>query len=297
MRRGLAGTELSPSAVHAIVEIGCYNAQHASTLGALLGLEKSTISRLLANLEAKGLVIGQKAASDPRQKDLSLTLEGRKLFHDIECHARKQVQSALSGVPENRQQLISDGLAGYAIALQNSSSTSETKDHLTDPDVCLGDGYTTTLLARVTEMHAVYYSINFEFGSIFERKVAAEMAEFLGRLNNPANLTLHAKLNGRIVGAVSIDGEDLGDGIAHLRWFIIDDAARGRGIGRTLIKHAMAHVDSYRYVQTQLWTFRGLDAARHLYEKFGFILDGEQRGKQWGTEVTEQKFVRRLPVS
>jgi hypothetical protein len=27
-----------------------------------------------------------------------------------------------------------------------------------------------------------------------------------------------------------------------------------------------------------------------LYEKFGFLLAFQQRGTQWGTEVTEQRF-------
>jgi hypothetical protein len=40
-----------------------------------------------------------------------------------------------------------------------------------------------------------------------------------------------------------------------------------------------------------LWTFAGLDAARHLYEKFGFRLAQEQIGEQWGAKVNEQKFV------
>jgi hypothetical protein len=44
------------------------------------------------------------------------------------------------------------------------------------------------------------------------------------------------------------------------------------------------------YGRVYLWTFEGLGAARHLYEKFGFLLAFQQRGTQWGTEVTEQRF-------
>jgi hypothetical protein len=39
-----------------------------------------------------------------------------------------------------------------------------------------------------------------------------------------------------------------------------------------------------------LWTFEGLDAARHLYEKSGFRLALQKRGAQWGAEVNEQRF-------
>lgn len=39
-------------------------------------------------------------------------------------------------------------------------------------------------------------------------------------------------MNGRIVGSVAIDGEDLAPGEAHLRWFILDDGCRGHGVGK-----------------------------------------------------------------
>ncbi len=42
-----------------------------------------------------------------------------------------------------------------------------------------------------------------------------------------------------MVGSVAIDGEDLGNNEAHLRWFILDDACRGTGIGRQLLACAM----------------------------------------------------------
>ena len=40
-------------------------------------------------------------------------------------------------------------------------------------------------------------------------------------------------------------------------------------------------------------TFKGLDAARHLYEAAGFKLAEESEGRQWGSVVVEQRFVRR----
>jgi hypothetical protein len=45
-----------------------------------------------------------------------------------------------------------------------------------------------------------------------------------------------------------------------------------------------------KFTRVYLWTFEGLDAARHLYEKYGFKLVEEYEGTQWGTTVVEQKF-------
>ena len=93
--------------------------------------------------------------------------------------------------------------------------------------------------------------------------------------------------------AVAIDGEDLGPGVAYLRWFIVDDGIRGGGIGRKLLSAALEFCDRQGFAEVQLWTFQGLDAARHLYEALGFSLAEERLGRQWGKEVKEQRFVRR----
>jgi len=159
-------------------------------------------------------------------------------------------------------------------------------------DVKIESGYQPKILGRVTTMHADFYSQNYDFGMEFETKVASEMAEFLARLAGPSNEIWAAVKNDRIVGSITIDGEDIGNGVAHLRWFVMDDAARGSGAGRRLLESALQFVDACGFRETHLWTFKSLDAARRLYEQTGFQLVHEELGKQWGSEVLEQKFVR-----
>ncbi|MBI1772590.1 MAG: GNAT family N-acetyltransferase, partial [Burkholderiales bacterium] len=79
---------------------------------------------------------------------------------------------------------------------------------------------------------------------------------------------------------------------AHLRWFIVDDELRGGGIGRRLLKEAISFCEQQQFSEIQLWTFKGLDAARRLYEEAGFVLLEELPGRQWGEEVVEQRFSR-----
>lgn len=141
-------------------------------------------------------------------------------------------------------------------------------------------------------MHARYYARAAGFGRAFEATVAAGLAEFCGRLDHAQNALWLALEGERIIGTVAIDGEDLGGGVAHLRWFIVDDGARGHGLGRRLLAEALAFCDRQGMRETQLWTFEGLDAARRLYEAHGFMLAEERLGRQWGEEVREQRFVR-----
>ena len=161
-------------------------------------------------------------------------------------------------------------------------------------DVEMRSGYVPGSIGRVAELHAAYYHKHWGFGRLFEAKVAIELTEFLNRCDETRDGFWTASLAGRIEGSITIDGSHAaGDG-AHLRWIIMSDALRGKGIGNRLINTAIDFCRDRGYKRVYLWTFEGLSAARHLYEKTGFELVEQRRGTQWGTEVNEQRFELRL---
>jgi len=154
-------------------------------------------------------------------------------------------------------------------------------------------GYRPGLLGRCAEMHALFYSRHAGFGSFFEGQIACGVAEFLQRLDDDCNGIWSLVHQTRIMGTIAIDGQDLGRSAGHLRWFIVDEACRGRGAGRQLLTEALSFCDRVGFPEVELWTFAGLDVARHLYERAGFQLQEERPGCRWGKMVTEQRFVRR----
>lgn len=157
-------------------------------------------------------------------------------------------------------------------------------------DVEIARGYIPGSIGRVAELHGTYYQKHQGFGLFFEAKVATELAAFLGRYDEKRDGFWTASLEGRIEGSITIDGIHAEGEGAHLRWFIMSDALRGKGVGNRLINAAIDFCRNKRYERVYLWTFEGLDAARHLYEKTGFRLVEQHRGTQWGTEVNEQRF-------
>jgi GNAT superfamily N-acetyltransferase len=161
----------------------------------------------------------------------------------------------------------------------------------------IAKGYRPGLLGRCTEMHALFYSRHAGFGAFFESQVASGMADFLLRLDNKRNAVWSVIQDARIVGTIAIDGEDLQRDAGHLRWFIVDDAQRGTGAGKRLLAEALAFCDDAGFAEVELWTFAGLDAARHLYEQAGFRLAEQRPGRQWGALVVEQRFIRQRPRS
>lgn len=159
--------------------------------------------------------------------------------------------------------------------------------------ISIQKGYMRGCIARVSELHALYYSELVGFGLPFEVKVASEMAEFCSHYDEQRDGLWLATLAGRVHGSIAIDGLYAANEGAHLRWFILSDAVRGKGIGTELLTAALNFCRDKEYEHVYLWTFAGLDTARHLYEKFGFALVKQQRGSQWGVEVDEQRFVLR----
>jgi GNAT superfamily N-acetyltransferase len=153
-------------------------------------------------------------------------------------------------------------------------------------------GYTPGALGRIVELHGTYYAEHWGMGLYFEAKVAAELAEFLSRFDPAHDGAWFAWVAGQIVGGIFIDGSQAAAEGARLRWFIVDPACQGFGMGRRLMDTAMTFCRERRFRRVYLTTFEGLAAARHLYEKHGFELIGEEDGTHLTgrSSLTEQVF-------
>jgi GNAT superfamily N-acetyltransferase len=161
--------------------------------------------------------------------------------------------------------------------------------------ITIHSGYLPGCVGRITELHATYYHHLVGFGLYFESKVARELSAFCEDYSADRDGLWLALRSGRIEASIAIDGSHAHSDGAHLRWFIASDRMRGTGVGNVLLSSAVDFCRSQRYERVYLWTFEGLNAARHLYEKFGFHLVRQQVGTQWGSVVNEQRFELDVP--
>ena len=152
------------------------------------------------------------------------------------------------------------------------------------------NGYVPGCIGRIAELHGSYYAKHWAFDLFFEAKVATGLSEFLQRYDRDRDGFWTAALNERIEGSVAIDGVHADGEGAHLRWFIVSEQLQGRGAGSLLIDRALHFCTQKNYRRVYLWTFEGLDSARHLYEKAGFKLIEQFSGTRWGPAVNEQRF-------
>jgi len=175
-------------------------------------------------------------------------------------------------------------------------------------------GYVTGALGRVIELHELYYGKNWNLGLNFSREVAVEFTDFLGRYEDSGNRLWLVLADSddpceqTIMGSLVIDGGPNDEGEegaklrfiddeekgARLRWVVLVSELHGQGLGRELLDRAMTYCIDVGFERVYLWTFEGLEAARHLYEEHGFTLIEEVTRQDWGPKLTYQKFENHL---
>ena len=103
MQATLAATDYPASAVHALIELGKHGSMSAAAIAACLGLDKSSVSRMLRKLVDAGELTETVSDHDGRIKNLSLTARGRRTLAAVEAYGRRQVEEALQHMaPEAR---------------------------------------------------------------------------------------------------------------------------------------------------------------------------------------------------
>ena len=158
--------------------------------------------------------------------------------------------------------------------------------------VVYGHGWRPGIIGDVVRLHALYYAKEWQLGAPFEAKVAAGLGAFMETYDPQVSRLFTASMADRLLGSLTIDGTAARDsaGAARLRWFVLADDARGRGIGKTLMQMAMGFLAQTQCRSCYLTTFAGLEAARMLYERHGFRLTCEAPDATWGRPLLEQRF-------
>lgn len=153
-------------------------------------------------------------------------------------------------------------------------------------------GFKSGVLGKIVELHGLYYSQHNNLGLVFEAKVAEVLAQFLLRFNPERDGFWTAWDGDKFVGTISIDGADYETKGARLRAFIIHPDYHGRGMGHILMDEAIGFCDKVGFKRIYLTTIVGLEAAHHLYVKYGFKLIQQEENMNWGLLLQEQEWER-----
>ena len=133
-------------------------------------------------------------------------------------------------------------------------------------------------LGRIIALHGECYDALPGFGLTFEAYVAQTIAEYILDTGAKGRIWL-AERAGRLIGCTAIVLRDEKRG--QLRWVLVDQSARGLGIGKRLVNDALQYCRDNGCKEVFLETTDGLPESQALYDGLGFEIVSHESEKLW----------------
>jgi DNA-binding MarR family transcriptional regulator/GNAT superfamily N-acetyltransferase len=272
LRDGLLATAHPLPEARVLYELGQVESADFADLRRALDLDAGYLSRLLARLEAQGLVARERAAHDGRRQRVALTAKGQDAYRTVDERSRAEIATLLDGLTDDdRRRLL--GALGTAQAIL-ASAPAPSSFVLRDPRP--GD------YGWVVQRHGALYAAEYGFDATFEALVARVVADHANDHDPERERAWIAEAAGRPVGCVFCMRRD--ERTAQLRCLLVEPSARGLGVGQALVDACVAFARQAGYAEIVLWTNDVLVGARRLYERAGFALVASSPHRSFGRE-------------
>ncbi|GAA5344620.1 bifunctional helix-turn-helix transcriptional regulator/GNAT family N-acetyltransferase [Planifilum fimeticola] len=281
LREGLLHSPFTLTEVRILFELAHHDRLTASDLSRELGLDPGYLSRILARFEEKGLIEKTRSETDARQRLLSLTSEGKKVFSQLDRRSREEVAEMLGSLSEGDQQRLLEAMETIERVLTRGQGFKFSEPFFLRPPES-GD------MGWVVHRHGVLYAREYGWNERFEALAAQIVADYM-RHHDPAKERCWiAEMNGENVGCVFVMKES--DTVARLRLLLVEPQARGLGLGNRLVEECIRFSRRCGYKKLVLWTNNVLRAARHIYRKNGLKLVKEEKHSQFGQDLVGETW-------
>jgi putative acetyltransferase len=258
-----AASKMSYSHCHTLIEVDGRGTLAQAELPALLRLDKSTTSRIVAELEGRGLVRAKPSPDDARARILSLTPKGREKLAVVHRDSNARVEEALRLLDEDGRRAVVRGLELYSRALERSRERSR---YVLRPIAPKDKAGVARLIRTVMpEFGAVGpgFAIN---DAEVDDMPAAYAAERSGYWVIVTQTKPETVLGGG--GFAPLAGGD--PSTCELRKMYFLPELRGLGFGQDILTLAMDGARSAGFATMYLETLRSMSQARALYLRNGF---------------------------
>lgn len=262
-------TKLPHSYSHALIEIGARAHVSQTELGDVLRLEKSTTSRIVADLVTRRWVRVSAHPTDKRARVLALTRTGRAKLLRVHRDANDRVERALGLLSEGERAAVVSGIQAYANALARSRRSAK---YAIRPVSAVHRRAVASLIRTVMP----------EFGAkgpgfaILDPEVDDMFGAYRGRKSMYFVVTrpsARGESGSEVVagggGFAALSGSD-DAGVCELRKMYFLPELRGLGFGRKLLGICIESAKKAGYSRMYLETLETMHRARALYEQNGF---------------------------
>ncbi|MEA2394735.1 MAG: hypothetical protein QOJ82_2626 [Solirubrobacteraceae bacterium] len=282
LQEGFLRTPHSLSEARVLFELGQREVTDVAALRRALELDAGYLSRLLARLDAQGLVARERSKADARRQRVRLTDDGRDAFALLDRRSAEDIGAVLDTLgEEDRRRLV--GAMDVVRTLLDAAPRSDA--YVLRPPRP-GD------LGWIVHRHGALYADEYGWDASFETLVARVVADYAADHDPTREGAWIAEVDGVPAGCVMCVAGDATT--ARLRLLLVEPSARGHGIGARLVEECLRFARRAGYAEVVLWTNDVLHGARRLYERAGFTLVAEERHHSFGHDLVGQDWSLRL---
>lgn len=282
LRESLLHSDFTLTEMRVLYELAHHGDQPSAALCRDLGLDRGYLSRIIAKFESAGLVGKVPSATDGRAKLLRLTAHGRAVYEPLDRRSREEVGELLARLDEPEQLRMLEAMATIRALL-------ERQDGLKYAQPFVLRAHRAGDMAWIARRHGELYERQQGWDRSFEALVGRICADFERDFDPRREHCWIAEMNGQRVGSVAL--ADSGEaGVAKLRLLLVEEQARGYGLGGRLVDecHRFARAAGYRKVR--LWTTDQQREARHIYRHKGYVLVAEEPVHAFGQDMVNETW-------
>lgn len=277
---GMASSPFSLAEARVLHELANREKPTATEIRKELGLDAGYMSRILRDFERRKLVAREQSKADERQRFLSLTAKGRRVFAPLNDRSNRDIAAMIDQVsPAGRNELV-QAVDTIRRLLGDKTEGSRTPYLLRLHQA--GD------MGWIVYRQAILYSEEYGWDNTYEALAAEIVAQFIKTYDPKCERAWIAEKDGERVGAVFVAKGS--DEVARLRLLHVEPAARGLGIGKRLVEECIRFARQAGYKKLTLWTQSILLAARHIYKEAGFQVVREEPHHSFGKDLTAETW-------
>jgi DNA-binding MarR family transcriptional regulator/GNAT superfamily N-acetyltransferase len=276
---GLLKSDFSLTEARVLYELANRDALTASGLCHDLGLDAGYLSRILKAFRQRGLIAGAASPRDGRQTLLALTEVGRAAFEPLDRASQEDVGMMIS-------RLVPEQTAALLQAMRTVERLMGTPDPATAPITLrphrVGD------IGWIAHRQAILYAGEYGWDETFEALAAEILALFVKNFDPASERSWIAERDGEVIGSVFVmRGSET---VAKLRLLYVEPAARGLGLGRTLVDECIGFARARGYRTLTLWTNDVLVPARRVYQAAGFTCVAAAPHRSFGKDLVGETW-------
>jgi DNA-binding MarR family transcriptional regulator/GNAT superfamily N-acetyltransferase len=267
--------------VRVLYELAHRELATATEIAGDLQVDLGYMSRIVNRFENAGLISRRRSSDDGRQRRLTLTAAGKRVFRDLNQRASANVAGLLSPLSTDQRVLVTGAMKTIESALVDDR-TARTAESVQLRAPNPGD------LGWVVQRHGEIYAAEYAWDNEFEGLVARIVAEFVENFDPAKERCWIAERRGERAGCVFLVRKSAK--IAKLRLLLVEPDARGSGLGSQLVTECINFARAAGYRKVALWTNSVLGAARRIYERAGFRVIETERHHSFGHDLVAETW-------